>query len=89
MLGEREEEKRVNRSISQRVSARVTRAAGQPWFAESHVLLFALWTLLNSGWVGRVTPFDPFPFSFLNFVVSLEAILLSLARPDQPVCWTT
>ena len=78
MLAKREEEKRVNRSFSQRVSAGVTRAAGQPWFAIVHTLFFALWILLNSGWVRRVPPFDPFPFSFLNFMVSIEAIFLSL-----------
>lgn len=32
---------------------------------------------MNSGLVG-IHPFDPYPYQFLTFVVSLEAIFLSL-----------
>jgi uncharacterized membrane protein len=38
-----------------------------------HVLWFAVWIGLNV----FATPFDPFPFSLLTLIVSLEAILLS------------
>jgi len=41
-----------------------------------HALWFGLWVLLNTGWLG-IGPFDPFPYSLLTMIVSLEAIFLS------------
>jgi uncharacterized membrane protein len=43
-----------------------------------HVLWFGVWVTVNSGLVGRLHPFDPFPFRFLTMTVSLEAIFLAL-----------
>jgi uncharacterized membrane protein len=43
-----------------------------------HVLWFGVWVTVNSGLVGRLHPFDPFPFPFLTMTVSLEAIFLAL-----------
>jgi uncharacterized membrane protein len=79
MLGSREDEKRATRSRAQRFCDGVTCAAGEPWFMGLHAVWFGSWLLLNSGWIPDIRPFDPFPFSFLTFVVSLEAIFLSLA----------
>jgi uncharacterized membrane protein len=42
-----------------------------------HALWFGAWLAVNSGWLG-IRPFDPFPFSLLTTIVSLEAIFLSL-----------
>jgi uncharacterized membrane protein len=43
-----------------------------------HVLWFGAWVTVNSGVVGGIRPFDPFPFPFLTMTVSLEAIFLAL-----------
>jgi len=43
-----------------------------------HVLWFGAWVTVNSGVVGGIRPFDPFPFPFLTMAVSLEAIFLAL-----------
>jgi len=48
--------------------------AGQPSFALLHVIWFGAWIAFNE--LAR-TPFDPYPFTFLTLVVSLEAILLT------------
>ena len=40
-----------------------------------HAVWFAGWILVNT--VAPIKPFDPFPFTFLTLVVSLEAIFLS------------
>jgi uncharacterized membrane protein len=40
--------------------------------------LFTGWILANVGLVPGVAPFDPYPFSFLTLVVSLEAIFLAI-----------
>jgi uncharacterized membrane protein len=79
MLGNREEAKRATRTFSQKVCTDITCAAGEPWFAAFHAIWFGGWIFFNSGWIPGTKPFDPFPFSFLTFVVSLEAIFLSLA----------
>ena len=67
------------RNLSQRVAVLVTQAAGTSVFAFVHLIWFAGWIVINSGWARRfVRPFDPFPFNLLTMVVSLEAIFLSI-----------
>ena len=44
-------------------------------FVGVHVVLFGGWILLNT--FPGLPHFDPFPFTFLTLVVSLEAIFLS------------
>ena len=56
----------------------ITKFAGSLPFIIFHIIGFSLWISANSGLIPGVTPFDPFPFSFLTLVVSLEAIFLSL-----------
>jgi uncharacterized membrane protein len=43
-----------------------------------HILFFALWIAVNLGLIGHRKAFDAYPFQFLSFMVSLEAIFLSL-----------
>ena len=52
--------------------------AGTGLFAGLHVVWFAGWIAWNTGLVASWRPVDPFPFSFLTLVVSLEAIFLTL-----------
>jgi uncharacterized membrane protein len=60
------------------LASRITSFAGSTPFLILHVLWFFIWILINSGIVPKMKPFDPFPFSFLTLVVSLEAIFLTL-----------
>jgi len=57
------------------LASRIERFAGSPHFVWVHVAWFAGWILANT--VAPTKPFDPFPFTFLTLVVSLEAIFLS------------
>ena len=68
------------RSLStvEHIADKVTSFAGSTPFILLHVLWFGVWIFINSGVIPTVTPFDPFPFSFLTLVVSLEAIFLTL-----------
>ncbi len=43
-----------------------------------NAIAFTTWIFFNAGIIEGITPFDPFPFSFLTTAVSLEAILLSI-----------
>lgn len=57
-----------------RVTERVGRFAGTPWFIGVHLLWFAGWL----GWNHNpLRAFDPYPFNLLTLIVALEAILLS------------
>jgi len=73
-----EEEAIHSRSAAERVADKVTTLAGSSTFIFLHVCWFGGWILLNVDLIPGLTPFDPFPFSFLTLVVSLEAIFLTL-----------
>ena len=55
-----------------RLADRITDFAGSMTFVWVHLGLFVTWII-----VGTLTGFDGYPFQFLTFVVSLEAIYLS------------
>ena len=69
-----EEEAHRRRSLLDRFADGVSRFAGSAWFPILHVVWFAIWIGMNVS--GRAR-FDPYPFTFLTFLVSLEAIFLS------------
>ena len=66
------------RSTAERVSDRITRAAGGGWMLAGHAVWFALWLVVNTGLIPGLPVFDEFPFPLLTTIVSLEAIFLSL-----------
>lgn len=67
----------AHRRIDDRVADAVTRFVGSMPFVYVHIGLFGLWLLLNRAPYLQAWRFDPFPYPFLTFVVSLEAIFLS------------
>jgi uncharacterized membrane protein len=68
----------AKRSRADRVADLISGFVGSMVFVYIHVLWFAVWIIVNSA---SVVPaqwhFDPYPYTFLTFVVSLEAIFLS------------
>jgi len=68
----------AERTMTDRLSDAITRVAGSAGFVAVHAVGFAVWIGLNVGAVPGVAPFDPYPFSFLTLVVSLEAIFLAI-----------
>jgi uncharacterized membrane protein len=65
-----------DRSLQDRIADAITDFSGRMIFAYIHIVWFAIWILLNTGWFG-VRAFDPFPYGLLTMIVSLEAIFLS------------
>lgn len=64
-------------SFGDRVAALVAAFCGSMAFVWIHLVWFSGWVIYNAGpWLAHSPP-DPFPFSFLTLVVSLEAIFLS------------
>lgn len=68
----------LKRSIAEHIADKVTKFAGSTPFILLHVLWFGFWIIGNTTHVFGAKAFDPFPFSFLTLVVSLEAIFLTL-----------
>lgn len=65
------------RSLSARIGDLIANHAGKMWFIGLHLFWFAAWIALNEPRaIGHV--FDPYPFSLLTMIVSLESIFLSL-----------
>jgi uncharacterized membrane protein len=74
-----EERARAQRSAIACVSDLITSCAGNEWSVAAHAVWFGAWILFNSGVLPLPwEPFDPFPFSLLTSIVSLEAIFLTL-----------
>lgn len=72
---ELEQAARANRTFSQRLAQAIAGFCGSMTFLWLHVAWFGGWVLFNA-WPGA-PHFDPFPFTFLTLLVSLEAIFLS------------
>lgn len=66
-----------SRSLGERVSDLFTRFMGTMSFVAFHLLLFAVWFVVNLGWT-PLKPFDPFPFGILTLIVSAEGVLLAI-----------
>lgn len=66
------------RSTAEHVADNITTFAGSTPFIIFHIVWFGGWILVNLRLIPGIRPFDPFPFSFLTLVVSLEAIFLAL-----------
>ena len=72
------EEMADRRTAVQKVADWIAEFSGSIPFLMIHVVIFALWILLNLQSVPMAPMFDPFPFGLLTMVVSLEAIILSV-----------
>ena len=65
------------RALPERIGDAIAGFAGSMLFIVLHLLWFGGWVVINLRVLHGVRPFDPYPFTFLTFCVSLEAIILS------------
>jgi uncharacterized membrane protein len=64
------------KTLGERLAEGITSFTGSLTFVWIHIVWFSLWIVLDlPGWGCK--PLDPFPFTFLTMIVSLEAIFLS------------
>jgi uncharacterized membrane protein len=70
-----EEASLARRTRADRIASAIARFCGSMTFVTIHVLVFAAWIAFNL--LPGLKHFDPYPFTFLTLVVSLEAIFLS------------
>jgi uncharacterized membrane protein len=64
------------RTLSERIAEGIATFTGSMLFIWLHVVWFTLWIAFDIPWLG-FQPIDPFPFTLLTMIVSLEAIFLS------------
>jgi uncharacterized membrane protein len=76
-VAELEQEHVHNRTLTDRISDRITAFSGSFLFVWINAIWFVIWIMLNMSVFPGIEPFDPFPFGLLTFFVSLEAIFLS------------
>lgn len=69
-----EAQQKLDRTVGAKISEGIAIFCGSMTFVWVHVAWFGAWILLNSVFGFQ---FDPFPYTFLTLVVSLEAIFLS------------
>ena len=74
-VAEIEKAQKANRTTGEKISELIAGFCGSMTFVYVHVAWFAGWILTNSVFMNK--GFDPFPYTFLTLVVSLEAIFLS------------
>lgn len=70
-----ESAQKEKRTAGEKISEAIAAFCGSMTFVWVHVVWFGGWILVNS--VIQGYQFDPFPYTFLTLVVSLEAIFLS------------
>src|SRR3989338_5791916 len=89
LFGENEEPRRrifrsikakadAKRTATERIADWMTSRFGSITFLSLNILMFILWVLINTNQIQGIPPFDPFPFSLLTTIVSLEAIILAI-----------
>jgi uncharacterized membrane protein len=78
MVAEIEEKYLQQRSPGERMGDAVARFSGSMTFFVLNVVWYLAWVLVNTGIVPTLRPFDPYPFTFLTLMVSLEAIFLAI-----------
>ena len=70
-----EQAAKMNRTTSELIANAVARFCGSITFVWANAVWFGSWILINS--VPGIKHIDPFPFTLLTLMVSLEAIFLS------------
>src|SRR3954449_379429 len=73
-----QEQSSGRRSASERFADAVSRLVVREGMVAAHAVWFAVWTAINTGHLRFMRPFDPYPFTLLTTIVSLEAIFLTL-----------
>lgn len=77
-IAQMESDAQLKRGLGSRLSDSITQFGGSMPFVYLHITWFVIWILWNQlPLIPDNLRIDPFPFTFLTFVVSLEAIFLS------------
>jgi uncharacterized membrane protein len=76
-IAKHEQEFLARRSPAERLGDLTASVVGNLGFVAVHILIFVFWILINTLHFRRISHFDPLPFSLLQTLVAMEAILLA------------
>lgn len=76
-IAKHEQEFLSRRSPAERLGDLTAAVVGNLGYVAAHLLLFSFWILANTLHVGQIPHFDPVPFSLLQTILAMEAILLA------------
>lgn len=68
----------AKRTNTEKLADVMTSKFGSITFLIINVIVFVVWVLINTNQIKGILAFDPFPFSLLTTIVSLEAIILAI-----------
>lgn len=68
----------LQRTMVQRLSDTITRFVGSIPFVVGHLLLFAVWALINLELIPGLPAFDPYPFGLFTLLASAEGVFLAI-----------
>ncbi len=66
------------RPLHVKIADFLTSYFGTVGFLVLNIILYSVWAYINNGNVPGIPIFDPFPYSFMNSFVSLEALALTI-----------
>lgn len=66
------------RSFIVKIVDTLTSKFGSFAFLFGNIFIYTFWILANTGKIPGIPIFDPYPYSFMNSFVSIEAIILSI-----------
>lgn len=66
------------RTAAERIADWMTSSFGSITFLIFNVIVFIVWIVINTNQIEAIPAFDPFPFSLLTTIVSLQAIILAI-----------
>ena len=67
-----------SRTATERLGDQIAGFVGSMRFVLFHVFGFLVWAAVNGGWIPGVTPFDPYPYTLLTMIVSMEGVLVAV-----------
>jgi uncharacterized membrane protein len=73
-----EQEFLKQRTFTDRLGDSIADLVGTMKFVLFHVVGIAAWAAVNAGVVPGVRPFDPYPYTLLTMLVSMEGVLVSV-----------
>ena len=76
-IAKHEQEFLARRSPAERLGDLTAAIVGNLGYVAAHLLLFSFWIQVNTLHVPHIPHFDPVPFSLLQTIVAMEAILLA------------
>lgn len=72
-----EEEFQCQRKPLERIADKVSSFTSHPHFVTVHIVWFAIWIALNSGFMAYAANFDRYPFGLLGLLLGIEATFIT------------